>query len=122
MQHEGIDHTFLSPQIAGKRVSLFYTGHNKEPELYVDGTIIAAGNQPDLTAITYDLNISVDHPYKDPNERDTTYLDQNSVFSLTNGSSYNIVCYFGAISNDLISARNTILTKNFGKDNDYGHT
>ena len=107
IQHEGINHTFATYEIAGKRVSIFYTGAGSAPDLKVDGTTVATGNATTLGS-TYDLTLSVDHPYA---AFEGTYADQTDTYKLTSGYSYLIACDFEGVSKDLIKARNTILTE-----------
>lgn len=108
IQHEGIDHTFKSWEIAGKRVTIFYTGTGYAPVLRVDGEIIATGTATTYGSI-YNLNVTVDHPYAGNNG---TYADQSDTFNLKSGSVYNISCSFEGVSSELIKARNSILTEN----------
>ncbi|MBW2000713.1 MAG: hypothetical protein JRJ29_22475, partial [Deltaproteobacteria bacterium] len=109
VQHEGIDYTFASYQIAGKRVSIFYTGANNAPEPKVDGELIATGNST-TPGTSYDLTISMDHPYA---AHGGTYCDEpGTTFKLKSGSSYIIASDFEGVSKDLIRDRNSILTEN----------
>ncbi|RLG69470.1 MAG: hypothetical protein DRO11_07760, partial [Methanobacteriota archaeon] len=108
IQHKGIDHTFFSYEIAGKRVSIFYTGSNNAPELRVEGTLVATGNST-TPGFVYDLDVSVDHPYAGNNGQ---YCDQDATFKLKSGSSYVIAHDFEGVSKDLIGSHNTVLTEN----------
>ena len=84
IQHEGVDVTLNTCDISGKRVSLFYQHPNNEPQLYVDGTVIATGN-PTSSGLYYTMTITVDHPYAAGNGM---YADQTSNFTLLSGSAY----------------------------------
>lgn len=108
IQHVGIDSTFASYEIAGKRISIFYTGSGNAPELKVDGALIASGN-PTTSGSTYDLKVWIDHPYAGYGG---TYADQNDTFKLKSGASYSIAGDFEGVSKNLIRTRNTILTEN----------
>lgn len=48
IKHLGIDYTFYTPQIAGKRLSVTYAGSDFHPELRLDGELAAAGGPTTL--------------------------------------------------------------------------
>jgi YD repeat-containing protein len=105
--HAGIDHTFFSYEVAGKRVTLFYTGASNAPELRVDGTLVATGD-PTTLGSSYDFEVSVDHPYA---EREGTYADQEAEYTFTSGFHYTVVCDFDGNSSKLLQKRHELLVQ-----------
>jgi len=83
IQHAGIDETFFSSDIYGRRLTLQYNGSN-QPQLVLDGTVQATG-----TATTpgqaYDLTLSVDHPYE------TDAFDETTTIKIVSDGFYHIV-------------------------------
>ncbi len=108
VQHQGIDYTFASFQIAGKRVTIFFSGTDNAPQLKVEGELIATGNATTIGEV-YDLIVTADHPYVSNNG---AYCDQTESFHLKSGGAYALACDFENVSNDLIKERNQILTEN----------
>lgn len=107
VQHQGIDRTLGAYEIAGKRVTILYTGQNYLPELRVDGALIATGNATSPGSVN-DLVISVDHPYPALNN---SYADEQATFKLKSGHAYAIAHDFETVSRDLIKSHTTALTK-----------
>jgi RHS repeat-associated protein len=108
VQHRGIDHTFNTFQIAGRRASVFYdAADHYKPVLRVDGTTVAAG-----TATTpgspYDVTLTVNHPYA---ANGGAYADQSGTQQLVSGADYVILHDFGAASADLVASRDRLLTR-----------
>jgi RHS repeat-associated protein len=67
----GIDETYITPEIAGKRLVLTYDGDSR-PTLQLDGTVIATGNEV-TTDDLHDMEIFIDHPYA---ALDGRYVDE----------------------------------------------
>ena len=108
IQHEGIDYTSQIPDIAGKRLTVTYTGSNFTPELRLDGALISTGNST-TQGSKYDLIISVDHPYAANNG---TYQDQTATYKCVSGSTYAIISDFDGTTDDLIRKRQRELSQN----------
>ena len=102
LQHAGIDHTFLIPEIAGKRLTITYAG---SPELRLEGDLIAVGS-PTVSGASYDMTLTVDHPYASDGG---TFADQKATSLNVSGSMYAIVTDFGGIREELISKRQRML-------------
>lgn len=51
VQYQGIDQTFYSDQLSGKRLTIFYTAANV-PELRLDGALVATGTAPPVNSFT----------------------------------------------------------------------
>jgi len=83
IQHAGIDKTFFSSDIYGRRLSLQYNGSD-QPQLVLDGTVEATGNITD-SGQPYDLTFTVDHPY---NSGD---FDETTTIKVVSGGFYHIV-------------------------------
>ncbi|MBN1907072.1 MAG: hypothetical protein JW927_18480 [Deltaproteobacteria bacterium] len=109
MQHQGIDRTFASFEIAGKRLTIFFTGASNAPQLKVEGELVATGNATTSGTI-YDLIITADHPY--PYIDGKKYCKQTELFHLKSGGAYALACDFENVSNALMQERNKTLTKN----------
>jgi YD repeat-containing protein len=105
IQHEGINELFDIPEIAGKRLTLTYSGGI--PELRLEGNLIASGNST-TTGNKYDLTITIDHPYAANNG---TYIDQTKTFTVESGAFYAIVSDFGGSTNALLQKRQRQLNK-----------
>ena len=103
-----INREFKSWEIAGKRVTIFYTGAYNAPELRVDGELISTGIWTVL-GNTYDLDISIDHPYP---QNGGSFCDNSETFPLISGNEYNISIDFGTVSQKLIETRKDILFEN----------
>jgi RHS repeat-associated protein len=59
VQYQGIDQTFFSDQLAGKRLTITYTASNV-PELRLDGALVASGTAPALNSWT-NATLSTNH-------------------------------------------------------------
>jgi len=98
----GIDHTFFTFQISGRRVSISHRLSDNAPELRVDGDLIASG--PSISPGHFlALTISVDHPFAD------NAGDQGFNFYIRSGASSVIASNFDNISNSLMVKRNGLL-------------
>ncbi len=95
IQHLGIDETFDSAEIYGKRLTIFYNVSD-QPELRLDGTLVATGSA--VTPGTYnDITLSVDHPYA---YLSGTYGDETFTTQIKAGGSYFVVNnWFGSARN-----------------------
>ena len=102
VQYEGIDQTFDTFQIAGKRMTLFYRPADGVPELRVDGELIEVGNP----SAGGDLTLTVDHPYA---ANGGTYGDQEGAFGLLSGNEYAIIHDFEGVEQALITKRSQLL-------------
>ncbi len=107
IEHEGIDRTFNTYEIAGRRFTLFYTGTDYAPQLYLDGTAEETGN-PTSWGNRYDMTVTIDHPYA---ASGGTYADQSYTFQPLSGSSYSISASFENVSQDLTAVRGKELSR-----------
>jgi hypothetical protein len=87
IQHSGIDETFFSSDIYGRRLTLKYNDSN-QPQLVLDGTVEATGNATS-SGQSYDLTLTVDHPY------DSNDFDETVTVKVTSGGFYHIVNGWG---------------------------
>lgn len=101
IQHNGIDHTFDTTEIAGKRLTITYAGSNHYPELRLEGELIASGNATTVSQ-RYNSTRTINHPYAADNGE---YADQTSTMPLLSGATYAILTSFGGIKDDLIRKR-----------------
>ncbi|MHC4499518.1 MAG: RHS repeat domain-containing protein, partial [Planctomycetota bacterium] len=85
--HRGIDKTFFSSDIYGRRLTLRYNGSN-QPEIVLDGTVKATGNATTPGQVN-NLILSVDHPY------DVDDFDATTTLKVTSGGFYQIVNGWG---------------------------
>ncbi len=83
IQHSGLDETFFSSDIYGRRLTLQYNGSN-QPQFVLDGTVEATGSAT-TPGQAYDLVFTVDHPYN------ATVFDQSTTISVVSGGFYQIV-------------------------------
>lgn len=124
INHNGLSHTFELPEIAGKRLTISYTGAGLVPELRLDGQAVASGG-PTVANQTYECTLSINHPYLsmdfDWNAGTTlSYVDDNfgdqdnfaSPYFLKSGAAnvYAIVSDFGGVSDALLLKRQRILS------------
>jgi len=107
VQHEGIDHTFATHEIYGKRLSIFYN-YLDEPELRLDGDLIATGWWC-YPGYYYDITLTVDHPYA---ANGGTYGDQTFTRGILAGGQYVITSNFGGMTDKVIAPRNLLLSEN----------
>ncbi len=106
IEHLGINHTFLIPEIAAKRMTISYTSGDFRPEIRLDGELIASGNTSSAGSKN-DFILSIDHPYT---SNSGTYIDQTSTYSPESGATYAIISNFGGSTGDLIANRQKKLT------------
>ncbi len=86
IQHLGIDQSFFTDEIYGRRLTIFYND-SSQPELRLDGQLIATGDAA-TTGSYQDIVISVDHPYA---ANGGTYCDDTRTFQIRVGGSYLVV-------------------------------
>lgn len=79
-------------ELAGKRVSVFFTGVNNAPQLWVDGSVKATGSAT-TTGQFYNMTVSLER------FNPTNYVTTNScILQVKSGGSYNLLNDFGAAS------------------------
>ncbi|MDI6451757.1 RHS repeat-associated core domain-containing protein [Anaerobaca lacustris] len=83
IQHAGIDRTFFSSDIYGRRLTLQYNGSN-QPQLVLDGTVKATGNST-TPGQAYNLTFTVNHPYNG------TSFNEATTITVVSGGFYHIV-------------------------------
>jgi RHS repeat-associated protein len=96
LQHCGIDSSFYSSDIYGRRLTLQYNGSN-QPQLVLDGTTKATGNTTTLGQ-SYDLILSVDHPY------DATDFDESTTIKVVSGGFYTILNGWGDTGTEILKS------------------
>jgi hypothetical protein len=101
VQHCGIDQTFKSCDIYGRRLSLKYNGSN-QPQLILDGTVKATGNAT-TPGQSYDLIYTVDHPFE------VTDFDATVTLKVTAGGFYGIVNGWGDTGASILSKHRRLL-------------
>lgn len=106
IEHEGIDHTFATHEIYGRRLSIFY--ESGYPKLRLDGDLIDTGYWC-WSGYYYDITLTVDHPYA---ANGGTYGDQTYTRGILAGGQYIITSNFGGMTKNLIKTRNLILKEN----------
>ncbi len=112
IQHVGINYTFNTPDLSGKRLTLTYAGTNNHPEIRLDGTLIASGTTTSANS-QYPFTITIDHPYPaygaNTNACNTSlgggYGDQCVTYTPLSGKTYSIVYNFGGTSDALLQKR-----------------
>jgi hypothetical protein len=83
-------------ELAGKRVSVFFTEANNAPQLWVDGTVKATGSST-TSGQVYNMTVSLERFHL------TNYVTTNScVLQVKSGRTYNLLNDFGASSPALI--------------------
>lgn len=107
VQHELIDYTFATPEIYGKRLSIFYN-YLDEPELRLDGDLVATGWWC-YPGYYYPITLTVDHPYA---AIGGTYGDQTFTRDILAGGQYVITSNFGGMTEKVIAPRNLLLSEN----------
>ena len=79
-------------ELAGKRVSVFFTGANNAPQLWVDGSVKATGSAT-TTGQFYNMTVSLER------FNPTNYVTTNSsILKVKSGGAYNLLNDFGAAS------------------------
>ncbi len=94
IQHSGIDKTFFSSDIYGRRLTLKYNGSN-QPQIILDGIVKDTGNATTLGNL-YDLTLSVDHPYY------VDDFDATTTIKVVAGGFYQIVNGWGNTGTKII--------------------
>jgi len=103
IEHESIDETFNTFQVAARRITVFYNENGSyEPVLRVDGAAVVTGSST-ISNTTYPMTVTVEHPY--------TGRNQTTTFSLESGGSYVIIHDFNTVSSRLIARRNRLLAQ-----------
>lgn len=101
----GIDYSFRTHDIAGKRLTLTYL--NTKPQLLLDGVLIDEGNIT-TPGNKYELQIIINHPYAAPcypGGPSGCYADQTVSYTVESGRTYAIVSNFGGVSDLLLQKR-----------------
>ncbi|MCP4540438.1 MAG: hypothetical protein GY832_25140, partial [Chloroflexi bacterium] len=101
VQHPGIDQTFFSSDIYGRRLTVQYNGSN-QPQLLLDGTVEDTGTTTS-SGTAYDLTLTVDHPYDDSD------FDAAVTVKLTSGGFYNIFTGFGDTNKKILEKHHKLL-------------
>ena len=101
IQHAGLDETFFSSDIYGRRLTLQYNGSN-QPQLVLDGAVQATGSAT-TPGQAYDLTFSVDHPY---NAGD---FDQSTTTKVVSGGFYHIVNGWGDSGTQILRKQRDLL-------------
>jgi len=107
IQHLGIDETFNSFELYGKRLTIFYNGSD-QPELRLDGTLKATGSMA-IPDTDNDITLTVNHPYA---AYGGTYCDQCLTTQITAGGSYLIVNGWGGTGRNIIEKHRKLLKEN----------
>lgn len=103
IQHQGIDYSMNLHDLAGKRLTLTYTG-SRQPQIRLDGAVVATGNVT-TTGQYYDFVVTVDHAYA------TDVFDQTGTYIVKSGSTYAVFYNFGGDSAPVLSARSKKLNQ-----------
>ena len=103
IQHSGIDQTLYSSDIYGRRLSLKYNGSN-QPQLILEGTVKATGNAT-TPGQTYDLTLTVDHPYE------TTGFRRTATLKVRAGGFYHIANGWGETGTKILLKHRGLLEK-----------
>lgn len=104
IQHVGIDYTFDTHDLSGKRLTISYAGSDRHPELRLDGNLVASGTATTLGQ-SKDCYVTINHNYPS-----SGYADQSVTYPLISGSNYSIIYNFGGVSDQLISKRQQLLS------------
>ena len=107
IQHRGIDQTFYSSDIYGKRLTLFYNDTN-QPELRLDGSLIATGTAA-TAGTSQSVSVAVDHPYPGGGG---SYADASGTIYIRAGGSYVLVNGWGEISRSMVEKHRKLLARN----------
>lgn len=107
IQHRGIDETFYSCGIYGKRLTLFYNEAN-QPVLRLDGAAVATGIAT-TPGITQDLTLTVDHPYA---AYGGTYCDDTRTLEIKTGGSYLVVNGWAETRRGMVEKHRKVLSEN----------
>lgn len=104
VQYPGIDQTFFSDDIAGKRMTLFFNG-SLQAELRLDGALIATSTAQGVGTWNSVL-LSIDHPYAYP------WSDQSFYQQIWAGTSYLIANSWGATTSEMGYIHQKLLNDN----------
>lgn len=114
IEHRGIDETFYSCDIYGKRLTIFYNESN-EPVLRLDGTDIATG-WVTTPGSWNSVNLTIDHPYA---ANGGTYLDASGRSNIKAGGAGFIMNGWAKTGRAMVERHRKILAENIhaGGDN-----
>ena len=107
IEHRGIDQTFFSSDIYGKRLTLFYNDSN-QPELRLDGSLVDTGTAA-ASGSSQPVEVEVDHPYAG---NSGGYADASGTMYIQAGGSYVLVNGWGEISQGMVEKHRKILAQN----------
>ena len=108
IQHAGINTTLMGYELADCRVSILYDSSDSyKPKLRVGGELVDTGNAT-TPGTSYDLVISVNHPFLD--EGNVNY-DKTYTLSLKSGPAYVIAHDFSGASQQSVAKQNRILSQ-----------
>jgi len=108
VQLTGINQTFSSTDLYGKRLSITYNPSN-QPELRLDGTLMDTGS---VASGTQTVTLSINHPYAYENG---TYKDSSNALtpqSIVVGGTYVISSGWGVMSHGVVEAHRRRLNRN----------
>jgi len=100
--HYGIDETFWSSDIYGRRLTLRYSNVSLQPELVLDGTVEATGNVTTWGQL-YPLILLVDHPY------DVNDFNDVQAINVFSGGFYQIVNGWGDTGTKILEKHRALL-------------
>jgi RHS repeat-associated protein len=107
VQHLGIDETFYSDTIYGKRLTIFYNGSN-QPVLRLAGTVVATGSAA-TPGTLQNVILSVDHPYA---ANGGTYADDTRTLQIKAGGSYFLVNGWSEVGSGSVEIHKRALKEN----------
>lgn len=105
IKHLGIDVSYSSADIYGKRLTLRYNASNK-PELRLNGSLIRTGNAV-ASGSTQKINFSITHPYVSSNANQSG----DQVINATPGYTYLIVNGWGKMSKGMLNKHQNMLAE-----------
>lgn len=105
VQFQGIDRTFASSEIMGRRLSIVFLGSNLAANLILEGRIAATGNATTFGDM-YECTLSVDHAYP---AAGGTYCDEGTSFELQSGGIFVLMHDFGEASASVMAGRRDLL-------------
>ncbi len=98
----GLDYTTNTSNLGGSRLTITYTATNHQPQLTLDGTIVATGTAT-AAGSRHECDIKLTHPYQGS--------DQTAPYpSVVSGSTYAVVYDFGGVNDSLIRQREKLLS------------
>jgi len=107
IQHRGIDETFYSCDIYGKRLTIFYNESN-QPVLRLDGFPVTTGSAA-APGTSQELILTVNHPYA---ANSGTYCDDSRTLHITAGGSYFVVNGWSKVRRGTAEKHRKILKEN----------